>query len=232
MRQGFGLIIALLLSSLACGFITTATPSPTRTSNPTPVRTTPALMATPSAELHTTRLPAAEVTITQTPAVEVTVAPTQEEPTKTPYPTSVLDSQMSRAINQIQSQVSDERGLQPIFPVPFVLLSPDELRQNVINDFWANNTNEDIADGVMEFSIIGLLDPDFDWGGFYTNLLSEQIAGYYDSEMAEMFVVQGQGFQGPEHLTYAHEYTHVLQDQNYDIKHGLNYNDDACEVEF
>jgi hypothetical protein len=49
--------------------------------------------------------------------------------------------------------------------------------------------------------------------------------------MAEMFVVQGQGFQGPEHLTYAHEYTHVLQDQNYDIKNGLNYNDDACEVD-
>jgi hypothetical protein len=46
-----------------------------------------------------------------------------------------------------------------------------------------------------------------------------------------MFVVKGKGFEGPEHLTYAHEYTHVLQDQNYDIENGLKYNDDACEVD-
>jgi hypothetical protein len=46
-----------------------------------------------------------------------------------------------------------------------------------------------------------------------------------------MFVVQGQGFQGPERLTYSHEYTHALQDQNYDIKNGLNYYNDACEVD-
>jgi hypothetical protein len=137
MRRGFGLIIALLLSSMACGFITTATPSPTRTSNPTPVRTTLALTATPSAQPLTTHPPDAEGTLTQTPAVGVTAAPTQEEPTKTPYPTSVLDSQMTRAINQIQSQVSDERGLQAKSPVPVVLLSPETLHQNVINDFLA-----------------------------------------------------------------------------------------------
>jgi hypothetical protein len=32
-------------------------------------------------------------------------------------------------------------------------------------------------------------------------------------------------------LTYAHEYQHVLQDQNYDIENGLNYNEKVCEVE-
>jgi hypothetical protein len=63
------------------------------------------------------------------------------------------------------------------------------------------------------------------------NLLSEQIAGYYDNETKEMFVVQGQGFEGPERFTYSHEYTHVLQDQNYDIQNGLDYNDDACEAD-
>jgi hypothetical protein len=32
-------------------------------------------------------------------------------------------------------------------------------------------------------------------------------------------------------MTYAHEYTHALQDQTYDIEHGLNYNDDSCEAD-
>ena len=115
--------------------------------------------------------------------------------------------------------------------MPVVLLSPDQLRTNVVNDFLADYTDEENADDVLELSIIGLLDPGFDLRSLYIDLLSEQIAGYYDNETAEMFVVLGQGFQGPERLTYSHEYTHVLQDQNYDIKYGLNYNDDACEVD-
>lgn len=221
MRRGYVIIIILILSSLACGFISTVTPVPTGTSLPTQAISTKVTTDTPGIQ------PAG----TQAPAAEGTTASTQEEPTKTPYPTSVLDSQMTNEINLIQSQVNEERGLQPKYPVPVVLLSPDALRQNVINDFLADYTDEETADDVLELSIIGLLDPGFDLRGLYINLLSEQIAGYYDNDVKEMFVVQGQGFQGPEHLTYAHEYTHVLQDQNYDIKNGLNYNDDACEVD-
>jgi hypothetical protein len=221
MRRGYAIIIILLFSSLACGIINTVTPVPTPTSLPSQTISTKVPTHTPGVE------PAA----TQSPAAEVTAAPTQEEPTKTPYPTSVLDNQMTTDINLIQTQVSEERGLQSKHPVPVVLLSPDALRKNVVNDFLADYTDEETANDVLELSIIGLLDPGFDLRGLYINLLSEQIAGYYDNDVAEMFVVQGQGFQGPEHLTYAHEYTHVLQDQNYDIKNGLNYNDDACEVD-
>jgi len=221
MRRGYVLIIALLISSLACGFISTATPVPLSTSQQTQAIPTKAHTNTPGV------VPAG----TQTPAAEITASTTQEEPTKTPYPTSVLDTQLTNEINLIQTQVIGERGLQPKQPVPVVLLSPNALRQNVINDFLADYTDEETADDVYELSIIGLLEPGFDLRGLYINLLSEQIAGYYDNDMKEMFVVQGQGFQGPERLTYAHEFTHVLQDQNYDIKNGLKYNDDACEVD-
>ena len=44
-----------------------------------------------------------------------------------------------------------------------------------------------------------------------------------------MYVVQGEGFKGPERLTYAHEYVHALQDQTYDLRDGLGFNDEACE---
>jgi hypothetical protein len=221
MHRGYIILIVLILSSLACGFVGTTTPVPTQTSLPTKAVSTQVPTATPFAE------PA----VTQTPVAKATSAPTQEEQTKTPYPTSVLDAQMTTQINQIQLQVIEERGLQPEYPVPVILLSPDELRQSVTNDFLADYTDEEMADDVLELSTIGLLEPGFDFKGFYTELLSEQVAGYYDNDTAEMFVVQGQGFEGPEHLTYSHEYTHVLQDQNYDIKNGLNYSDDTCELD-
>jgi hypothetical protein len=44
-----------------------------------------------------------------------------------------------------------------------------------------------------------------------------------------MYVVQEEGFLGPERLTYGHEYVHALQDQNYDIENGLEYSEEACE---
>jgi hypothetical protein len=74
-----------------------------------------------------------------------------------------------------------------------------------------------------------LLDKDFDLYNFYLDLYSEQIAGFYDQEIKEMFIVQDNDFAGPERLTYAHEYVHALQDQQYDIENGLRFNDDACE---
>jgi hypothetical protein len=204
MRRGYAIIILLVLSTLSCIFINLANPVPTNT----PTLVTPG---------------------TQIPTVEVTAGPTSEIPTKTPYPTSALDNQLTSEINLIQSQVIEERGLQPKHPVPVVLLSPDELRNNVVNDFLATYTEGKTTDDVLELSIIGLLDPGFDLRNLYVNLLSEQVAGYYDNETAEMFVVQGLGFQGPERLTYSHEYTHALQDQNYNIRNGLNYNDENCK---
>jgi hypothetical protein len=221
MRKGYFVIILLILSTLACFSISKVTPVSTATNIPT--------------EAVSTQIPSEKPSMTpgstQVASGESTTAPTQEENTKTPYPTSVLDSNMTNQINQIQSQVIEERGLQPKHPVPVVLLSPDELRKNVVNDFLADYTDEEMADDVLELTTIGLLEPGYDFKTFYTDLLSEQVAGYYDNDTSEMFVVQGEGFNGPEHLTYAHEYTHVLQDQNYDIKNGLNYSDEACEAD-
>ena len=232
MRRGYILIITLLISSLACGLFTTNTPLPTDTIAPTkaiPTSTSIPPTTSPTQAPANTRAP--RPTGAQTTLPEATTSPTQEEPTKTPYPTSVLDKQLSQEIELIQSQVIDERGLQPKSDVPVVLLSPDQLRQNVINDFLADYTDEESADDVLELTAIGLLEPGFDFRDFYIDLLSEQVAGYYDGDVKEMFVVQGEGFEGPERMTYAHEFTHVLQDQTYDIEHGLNYNDDACEAD-
>jgi hypothetical protein len=142
-----------------------------------------------------------------------------------------LDTAITNEINLIQTQVIQERGLQPKNPVPVVLLSPEELRQNTINDYQSGYTAEQATDDVIELSTIGLLEPGFDLRGYMIDLLSEQVAGYYDNETKEMFIVQGQGFQGPERFTYSHEYTHALQDQNYDIRNGLNYTDSACKID-
>jgi hypothetical protein len=220
MRRNVLFIAILIISTVACGLVNKATPTPTPTIPPTqPVATTSAT-GTPTVSLVSTQSPESQATSTTTP----------EEPTITPYPTSVLDPSMKSEIDKIQTQVVEERGLQPKNQVPVVLLSSANLRTNVVNDFLSDYTDEDMADDVYELTAIGLLPSGFDLKALYINLLSEQIAGYYDNDVKEMFVVSDEGFTGPEHLTYAHEFTHVLQDQNYDIKNGLKYEDDYCET--
>jgi hypothetical protein len=104
------------------------------------------------------------------------------------------------------------------------------LPDKVINDFFKDYTAADQAKDLRELSLVGLLNSNFDLHTFYINLYSEQIAGYYDPKTKTMYVVSDTSFNGPAKDTYAHEYTHVLQDQNYDLLNGLNDNPEYCKT--
>jgi hypothetical protein len=145
--------------------------------------------------------------------------------TSTPQAGLTVDQQM----DQIQSQVESFRGLELKNPLSRALMTPAELEDKVVNDFFKDYTPEDAASDVEILSALGLLAPDFDLLQFYKDLYSEQIAGYYDNETKEMYVISGESFGGMERMTYAHEFTHVLQDQTYDMENGLMINDDNCE---
>ena len=119
-------------------------------------------------------------------------------------PTSVLPKDISR-MDGIQDEVIEIRGLNPTTDIPRALLSPDQLRRNVTEDFLAEYTPEDARNDTILLSTLGLLAQDFNLLTFYEDLYNEQIAGYYDDETKEMYVVSGSSFGGPEKMTYAHE---------------------------
>lgn len=142
-----------------------------------------------------------------------------------------LPGDITRRMDTIQQQVINLRGFEPNAPLDRELLSSGQLRENVINDFFADYSPEEAEKDAAVLAALGLLEPGFDLIRFYRDLYSEQIAGYYDNETREMFVVQDGGFGGTQVSTYAHEYVHVLQDQVFDIADGLGYNDDACAAD-
>jgi hypothetical protein len=162
-----------------------------------------------------------------------TPTPTIALPTPMPTLSSdpAIDPAIASQMDLIQSQVIAIRGLDPTASISRTLLSPDDLRENVINDFLADYTPEDAALDAKVLATLGLLPAGFDLIDFYLELYSEQIAGYYDDEVQSMYVVQGEAFTGSERSTYAHEYVHVLQDQVFDFDPGMNYNDDSCEAD-
>lgn len=146
-------------------------------------------------------------------------------------PAGTLDPTITAEMDQIQGQVSAIRGLQVTRDVPRRLLTTAQLTDTVTNDFLKNYTPEDAARDSADLSLLGLLPADFDLLSFYKKLYSEQIAGYYDDQTKEMFVISDAGFTGMEKSTYAHEFTHALQDQHFDFKGKLNYNEDSCKAD-
>jgi len=159
------------------------------------------------------------VSSTVTPSLEATTDPSACPP---------LDADIRSQLTEIDSQVTQLRGLLPSNSVSRSLLTSDQLRERVLQDFLGDYTQEDALQEVRLLSLFGLLEPGIDLWQIYADLLSEQIAGFYDTENDDMTVICGSGFGGVERLTYAHEYAHVLQDQIFDIQDGLLYNNDAC----
>ena len=153
----------------------------------------------------------------------------EDEATPSPLAETNIDPETAREMDEIQMQVIVERGLEPNGDFTRGIYTREKVREMIEQDFEEEVTAEEIEADTITLAAFGLLDPDFDLYTFYIDLLSEQIAGFYDQETKEMVVVQGESFGGPERLTYAHEYTHALQDQNYDLENGLNLNEDSCE---
>lgn len=142
-----------------------------------------------------------------------------------------LTSDVLELMETLEGQMAQIRGLDPIAPVERELLTPTQLGEIVREEFLADYSAEEAADDSLLLWLYGLVPAEFDLWNLYADLWTEQIAGYYDDEVEEMYVICGTGFNAPEQLTYTHEFIHVLQDQIYDIDQGLGYNDDLCDLD-
>ena len=167
------------------------------------------------------------------PEFEAPSRPDGEPESITPgtFSDQTVSPEIREEMEQIETEVILLRGLQPSGPVDRNLLSEDGLRDYVVNDFFGDYTREEGEDDARLYALLGLVEPGFNIYDLFLDLYSEGIAGFYDPDAREMFVVQDSRFGGPERLTYAHEYAHVLQDQVFDLREGLEWSDDACEDE-
>ena len=165
------------------------------------------------------------------PTPSLTLIPTTKPPAAlavTPGgPTTglTLPATISQQMDQIQAQVESYRGLHATSPVTRGLLTSSQLRQKVIGDFLKDYTTADAEKDATVLHVFGFLPANFNFLTFQQAFLSEQIAGFYDPVTKEMFVITDEGFGGVERFSYSHEYTHVLQDQTYDLQGKLGFSD-------
>jgi hypothetical protein len=136
--------------------------------------------------------------------------PTPEVATTTPEPTGPAPSQDALTVfGQIEEQVRDLRQLPAADIGPPEILTRAELAQ--------------VLPGLLEPALdnvtlraLGLLTADQDIVALTEQLYEAQVLGFYDFDAKRMVVVTDAGLTPAARITYAHEYTHALQDAAFD----------------
>ena len=158
-----------------------------------------------------------EATTVTTEATTSTVTDTTEAPTTTlaaqPEPVGQLAAELQSLVG-VTEQV---RGLAFLADPVITVLTAEELAARVREDLEEEIDPDDIVIDQAFFQLIGILGPEIDLAQAITDLYSEQVAGFYDTDTKEL-VVGGDTELTPLTKTIVvHELIHALTDQHFGL---------------
>ena len=155
-----------------------------------------------------------------------TATATLPTPTARPTPVPSIDlAAVEREIARIEAQVIALRGLERIGPVENRLVGENDFQTELRAEFARANPAARLDAETALYERLGLLPPNSDLEALVLDQLGVGIAGYYRPDRKDMTIIKRSGGFGPlERQVLAHEYTHALQDQHFDLQ-GLAIND-------
>jgi hypothetical protein len=129
---------------------------------------------------------------------------------------------------EIQVQVEDLRQLPSAPSGEPVLLDATGIREWMKKAFEGVD-HEALAQQSRLFAHLGLLPEGASLEQLQMDLNSGQAIGFYDSESKKLYLLSESGGVGAlQRLTYSHEYTHAMQDQQFDLnKLGIDTADQS-----
>jgi hypothetical protein len=125
------------------------------------------------------------------------------------------EEEMRATVEEISAFVEDERGLEFREPVDVELVDDEEFEARLLEDF-DEDADELEATGTV-LTALGLVDPDTDVVESMRALLGAGVVGFYDSETGEL-VVRGAAITPSVRMVMAHELTHALDDQHFELE--------------
>lgn len=137
--------------------------------------------------------------------------------------TAEINPALLEQIEGIENYVTETRGLEALNPVERLFPSRQEAVDYILRLYQREYPEELIWQLTQFYIAFDLLPPDTNYLDSYLDLLSAQIGGFYEPETKQMntLLLNGEivGDKLPllEQIVYAHEYTHALQDQHFDM---------------
>jgi hypothetical protein len=118
--------------------------------------------------------------------------------------------------DRIAARVSKLRGLALRRPIRRGVMSKPEITERLLARVRTEYGPDEIASEELAMKRLGLLPPDADYLKLVIDLLTEQIAGFYDPWEQELYIADWMTMGGDEVM--AHEIDHALQDQHFQLR--------------
>lgn len=123
-----------------------------------------------------------------------------------------------QAMNEINGQVVKVRGLAPLAGVPREFMSRDQLRAYLTREMEQELSPEAEQRQRAILRALDMDSGDTDLRKAQIDTLSKNILGFYRHDTKRLVVVTDRPLMGVgDRVTYAHEFTHSLQDQHYNL---------------
>ena len=143
-------------------------------------------------------------------------------------PPPATAAEVRAAVDEISAAVERERGLTFTEPVDVELAGEGEFQRRLLEDF--DEEVEELRETEVLLKAFGLVDPAVDLVEAMRTLLGAGVVGFYDPETDEL-VVRGTALTPYVRTTIAHELTHALDDQRFDLDRP-EYDDARDEIDF
>jgi hypothetical protein len=162
-------------------------------------------------------------------SIPILDAQQEAAPAKSGPSTATTNADFAAAADEVLLQMSEITGLKPRAPLKKSLRSREQIRAYVIAEMNDDKNPAERYAGQRSAEAFGLLPKGFNLDSFMVDLLTEQIAGLYDPKAHEFYVADWIP-AADQKMVMAHELTHALQDQHFQIEDwakAARPNDDA-----
>src|SRR6266516_4367204 len=130
---------------------------------------------------------------------------------------SARNSAVAAATEAVLKETSVIRQLSIIRPVQSGLLSRAEIERSIIRNLDEDLSPAEAHANEVTLKKLGLAPADFQYRPLLIKVLTEQVAGYYDPKSRQSYLADWIDLDGQKPIM-AHELTHALQDQHFDLR--------------
>ena len=117
----------------------------------------------------------------------------------------------------VLQETSEIRELSIIRPVKSGAQSRSEIERMIVRNLDTDTTPGEMHAAEVFLHVLGLAPSNFEYRPFLIKLLTEQVAGYYDPKAQQFYLADWIDLEGQKPVM-AHELTHALQDQHFNLK--------------
>ncbi|MCA1567357.1 MAG: hypothetical protein LC803_17235 [Acidobacteria bacterium] len=148
------------------------------------------------------------------PRSSAQIAAPQRPPVATVNPRS---ASVAAATTEVLKETGEIRQLEVLRAVKSGAQSRAEIERMLVRNLDEQTTPAELHASELALKKLGLVPAGFAMRSFLIELLTEQVAGYYDPKTQEFYLADWIELDGQQPVI-AHELTHALQDQHFNLR--------------